>query len=249
MDKYNEASAECDKIILANKFGLINRSNFFHSVFYNGNSPESIFELQFDAQRLNPFYEMHIPARKRWGAAPHLVDIVYGIDLVSAVPREDVRGDNTAFRSTDFTIWKYLGADNGGDNFRDPDQSFAHWIFYRYADVLLMKAEALNEMNNPLVASRLVKILRDRADAIELKIMDSVNKGPMAISILEERQRELAFEGKRWYDVLRNAKRNNYEKTPAVARHGYHQHSCRQTTGRIRQAHGQEQPLLPGVFL
>jgi hypothetical protein len=30
--------------------------------------------------------------------------------------------------------------------------------------------------------------------------------------ILQERQREFAFEGKRWYDVLRVAKRNNYER-------------------------------------
>jgi hypothetical protein len=29
---------------------------------------------------------------------------------------------------------------------------------------------------------------------------------------LEERAREFAFEGKRWYDVLRNAKRNNYKR-------------------------------------
>ena len=29
--------------------------------------------------------------------------------------------------------------------------------------------------------------------------------------ILQERQREFAFEGKRWYDLLRNAKRNNYQ--------------------------------------
>jgi hypothetical protein len=28
--------------------------------------------------------------------------------------------------------------------------------------------------------------------------------------IMAERAREFAFEGKRWYDVLRNAKRNNY---------------------------------------
>jgi hypothetical protein len=28
---------------------------------------------------------------------------------------------------------------------------------------------------------------------------------------LQERQREFAFEGKRWFDVLRNAKRNNYQ--------------------------------------
>lgn len=212
MDKYNEAAAQCDKIIDANKFSLVNRSNFFNDVFYTGNSRESIFELQFDQQRLNPFYNMQVPSNKRWGAATHLVDMVYGIDLVNPIPRSDVRGDNTSFRSSDYIIWKYMGADNYGDNFRDQDQSFAHWIFYRYADVLLMKAEALNEINKPLEASRIVKTIRDRADAVELKVMDSLNKSSMASYILEERQRELAFEGKRWYDVLRNAKRNNYEK-------------------------------------
>jgi hypothetical protein len=30
--------------------------------------------------------------------------------------------------------------------------------------------------------------------------------------ILQERAREFAFEGKRWFDILRNAKRNNYER-------------------------------------
>jgi starch-binding outer membrane protein, SusD/RagB family len=212
MDKYNEAAAECDKIIDSKKFSLVNRSTFFYDVFYTGNSREGIFELQFDEQRLNPFYDMHMPARKRWGAATHLVDMVYGLDLVNTIPRSDVRGDNTAFRSSDFIIWKYMGADSYGDNFRDADQSFAHWIFYRYADVLLMKAEALNEINKPLEASRIVKTIRDRADAIDMKVMDSLNKSSMAGYILEERQRELAFEGKRWYDVLRNAKRNGYEK-------------------------------------
>ena len=212
MDKYAEAATECDKIISSGVFSLVNGQNFFNSVFLQGNSPESIFELQFDVQRLNPFYFMHTPANKRWGAAPHLADNIYGIDLVSTVPLVDVRGDKTSFRSTDFTIWKYVGADDDGTAFRAADQSFANWIFYRYADILLLKAEALNEQNKPLEASRIVKDIRNRANAIELRPMDSLSKSSMAGYILEERQRELAFEGKRWYDVLRNAKRNNYER-------------------------------------
>ncbi len=123
----------------------------------------------------------------------------------------DVRGDKTSFRGTDFSIWKYVGADNTGDNFRSFEQSFAHWIFYRYADILLLKAEAINQLDQPLEASRIVKTIRQRANALELKVMDSTSKSGMTGYILEERQRELAFEGKRWYDVLRNAKRNNYE--------------------------------------
>jgi starch-binding outer membrane protein, SusD/RagB family len=30
--------------------------------------------------------------------------------------------------------------------------------------------------------------------------------------ILQERAREFCFEGKRWFDILRNAKRNNYQR-------------------------------------
>ena len=154
---------------------------------------------------------MHTPSNRRWLAAAHLSEDVYGIDLVSTIPVSDVRGDETSFRGTDFSIWKYMGADNSGNDFRTFEQSFAHWIFYRYADILLLKAEAINQLDQPLEASRIVKTIRERADALNLKVMDSTSKSSMTGYILEERQRELAFEGKRWYDVLRNAKRNNYE--------------------------------------
>ncbi|HEX6180939.1 MAG TPA: RagB/SusD family nutrient uptake outer membrane protein, partial [Chitinophagaceae bacterium] len=184
MDKYAEAATECDKIISSGKFSLVNGQNFFNQVFLAGNSSESIFELQFDVQRLNPFYFMHTPANKRWGAAPHLADMIYGIDLINPVPLVDVRGDKTSFRSTDFTIWKYVGADDDGNTFRAADQSFANWIFYRYADILLLKAEALNEQNKPLEASRIVKDIRTRANAIELRPMDSTNKASMSSYIL-----------------------------------------------------------------
>lgn len=210
MEKYTDCVTQCDKIINSGNFGLVTGDNFFFSIFYNGNSAESIFELQYDAQKLNPFFSMHVPASKRWGAAAHIGEQVYGIDLVSTIPQVDKRGDKASFRGTDFTIWKYVGADNTGDVMRSLEQSYAHWIFYRYAEILLMKAEAINQLDQPLEASRLVKTIRNRANALELKPMDSTNKSSMTAFILEERQREFAFEGKRWYDVLRTSKRNNY---------------------------------------
>ncbi|MBC7828004.1 MAG: RagB/SusD family nutrient uptake outer membrane protein [Chitinophagaceae bacterium] len=210
MDKYNESVAECNKIINSGGFGLVTGPDFFNSVFFGGNSNESIFELQFEFPVINPFFTMHQTQNRRWGAAPHLTDVVYGIDALNPIPLVDVRGDNTSYRSSDFVIWKYIGASSSGTTLRTLDQSNANWIFYRYADILLMKAEAINQLDQPLEASRLVKVIRTRANAIDFKIMDSTSKGSMTTFILEERQRELAFEGKRWYDVLRNAKRNNY---------------------------------------
>jgi starch-binding outer membrane protein, SusD/RagB family len=213
-DKYTECVTECDKVINSRRYGLVGGGNsMFTEIFFKGNSIESIFELQFDIQKLNPFYAMHIANTRRWGAAPHLMEEVFGVDAVNAVPLVDQRGDGTALRATDLTIWKYIGANNTGTSIRPLDQSFAHWIFYRYADVLLMKAEAINQLGRPLESSRIVKQIRERAGAFDFgSSMDSTSKSGMEEYILMERQREFAFEGKRWYDALRNAKRNNYAR-------------------------------------
>jgi starch-binding outer membrane protein, SusD/RagB family len=210
-EKYAECRTECDKIINSGRFGLVGgNQSLLHQLYYDGNSTESIFELQFDVQKLNPFYFMHHPASRRWVAAPHLMEQVFGVDVVNAIPLEDRRGNGVSLRSSDFTIWKYIGATQ--TTMRSADQSYAHWIFYRYADVLLMKAEAINQLDQPLEASRLVKTIRERAEAFDFNsTMDSTSKSGMEEYILQERQREFAFEGKRWYDVLRNAKRNNYQ--------------------------------------
>lgn len=211
-EKYAECAAECDKIINSGRFGLIGGGlDLFDELYYRGNSNESIFELQFDVQKLNPFYNMHHPATRRWSASPLLMDQVFGQDDPNTlVVEEDLRGGGTSLRVSDNTIWKYVGAT--ATTLRSADQSFAHWIFYRYADVLLMKAEAINQMDQPLEASRLVKQIRERAQAFDFNgTMDSTAKSGMEEFILQERQREFAFEGKRWFDVLRNAKRNNYQ--------------------------------------
>ncbi len=214
MDKYKESAAECDKIISSNRFGLIGGgASIFNELYYEGNSTESIFELQFDVQKLNPFYNMHVAGTRRWGAASHLMEEVYGVDVVNTIPNVDLRGDGNSLRASDLAIWKYIGANSTGTTSRSFDQSFAHWIFYRFADILLMKAEAINQLDQPLEASRLVKVIRDRAHAFDFNgTMDSTSKSSMEAYILQERQREFAFEGKRWYDVLRNAKRNNYQQ-------------------------------------
>lgn len=213
MDKYSDCIAECDKIISSGKFGLISSSEYdiFNALYYSGNSNESIFELQFDAQKLNPFYSIFISNTRRWGAASNLMEDVFGIDHVNAIPQVDLRGDGCSLRSNDLTIWKYIGANSSGTSLRTSDQSYAHWIFYRYADILLMKAEALNEQGNPQTAASLVTLIRNRAHAFDFNSsMDPNSQSAMEDYILQERQREFAFEGKRWFDVLRNAKRNNY---------------------------------------
>jgi hypothetical protein len=212
MEKYAECQAECDKIISSNRFGLIGGTqSLFNELYYDGNSAESIFELQFGPQKLNPFFTMHDARNRRWAAAPYLMDQVFGQDdPTTLIVEQDLRGIGNSLRVSDNAIWKYIGAT--ATTQRASDQSYAHWILYRYADVLLMKAEAINQLDKPLEASQLVKMIRERANAFDFNgTMDSTSKSGMEEFILQERQREFAFEGKRWYDVLRNAKRNNYQ--------------------------------------
>jgi hypothetical protein len=224
MDKYDESIAECNKIINSQKFGLIRgatvtgpvidyNSDWFNTLYYNGNSNEGIFELQFDAQALNPYFNMFSSsAARRWTATADLMDRVFTVDFTND-QNYDIRADGASVRAATSTIWKYVGAN--ATVLRTFDQSYAHWFFYRYADILLMKAEALNEKGSSgAEALSLIYSVRQRANALAATDLAPSPTDKVLIQdfILQERAREFCFEGKRWYDVLRNAKRNNYQR-------------------------------------
>lgn len=97
---------------------------------------------------------------------------------------------------------------------RDYDNYRQNWIVYRITDLMLMKAEALVAMssgdddNNMLEqAFNLVQVVNKRSmdkDAKDtLNIRDFPTKSDMELLVLAERQRELCFEGKRWWDLMR----------------------------------------------
>ncbi len=213
MEKYADAIEACNKIIDASQFGLIDGTDagsWFTTLYVNGNSNESIFEFQFDNQRQNTFFPLLAAPNKHFVASPLVVSDVYNVDAVFF----DIRGDGASVRSTDNMIWKYSGLSVNNRTLRASNNYSAHWFVYRYADVLLMKAEASNQLGNGTEALSLVSQIRNRAGALAIT---NTNPNPgdkdgVADFILDERAREFAFEGKRWYDLLRNAKRNNYQR-------------------------------------
>lgn len=75
-----------------------------------------------------------------------------------------------------------------------------NWPVLRYADVLLMKAEALNELNRTSEAEDPLNAVRDRADLDEVH---GLSKDAFREKVLHERRMELAFEGHRWFDLIR----------------------------------------------
>ena len=135
---------------------------------------------------------------------------MFGFEFAS----ELVRGEDASIKKygeDEFIIWKYVGQAPDGQSVRSgSEQSSCNWIVYRLADVLLMKAEALSQLERYNEAYLIVTLIRERAGVGPKNIANT----PVAYedAILEERALELAFEGKRWFDLLRMGRRNNYAR-------------------------------------
>jgi len=79
----------------------------------------------------------------------------------------------------------------------------------RYADVLLIAAEALNENNKPAEALLYLNQVRERARGGNISILPDItetNKNALRDIILNERRHELAMEGHRFWDLIRTGK-------------------------------------------
>lgn len=117
-------------------------------------------------------------------------------------------------------IFKYLV--DGTDGFsRSSFESDCNWIIYRMADVLCIRSEAYNRMGEYAKAIYMLQGTWDRNNIEVMGLRSRVLLKPYLAStdvkpndpyemegiILEERAKELAFEGKRWFDMVRIAQR------------------------------------------
>lgn len=207
---YNKVLEHIRKIEETKKFVLMPSGKWFE-MFYPGNSLESIFEFQFDGnlnQRngtfglTNRFSYQYTPSQK----ALELMSFEFASELV--------RGEDATIKKygeDDFIIWKYVGQAPDGQTTRSgADQYSCNWIVYRYADILLMKAEALSQLERYNEALNILLDIRDRAGVVGAGIANTTVAFEDAI--LAERALELAYEGKRWFDLLRMGRRNNYAR-------------------------------------
>lgn len=103
----------------------------------------------------------------------------------------------------------------------DNSRSFKYWpdpnavgesngndiVYVRYADILLCKAEALNELDGPNHESiSLINQIRSRANADSISVNNFPTKESLRDFILAERGREFFSEGLRREDLIRHGK-------------------------------------------
>lgn len=204
-ERYDEVIVWCDSLDNLKLYSLLPEDNWFE-LYYPGNSDESIFELQWSSTY------SQTNSLRAWfynGTSNQ----TYAISSSGTLMFEsgDIRGLNGTYLSSN-KVWKYGGAAANGSTTRSNyDQN---WIFYRYADMLLIRSEALAMQGDYATSHDLILEVRERAGcSSSTNPSQASNESNALANVMAERAREFAFEGKRWFDLVRWAtiKENIYQ--------------------------------------
>ena len=203
---------------------LSDYANFYNDIFgENGqNAEESILELQFktDSKANTALYQMYYGYRNSNSGYGYMKTTKYYGDYSNS---SDPNNRNVFKANTDQRLYEYCFDANDGidehavrkfigkvsagdgvsqDAIKGSLSYQQNWILYRLTDVMLMKAEALVQLDNPEEAFELAKVVNARAVANGTSYL-RYDRNAMEGMILLERARELCFEGKRYFDLLR----------------------------------------------
>ena len=208
--KYTEAVAAFKKVVDSGTYGLLPVYADLYKAGQQGN-PEAIWQAQYKgaANGLGSNLPNHFaPTGSEGVTIPS--GGAYGFnqpteDIAAAYTTGDVRRKNIADGYTlggSFVAAKYVRGyverETGG-GYAD---SGADWYVIRYADILLMYAEALNEVNKGPVADAYtaINLVRKRAGLANLS---GLTYETFKTAVYNEERLESPFEGHRWFDLLR----------------------------------------------
>ena len=137
-------------------------------------------------------------------------------------PTFDGKQYSSSYSTTGYNVRKFLLTKAQSPDY---NTSNADWVVTRYADILLLKAEALNELGRTVQAEDPLYEVRKRAGLTDRSTIEGLTQAQMREKIIHERRIELAFEGHRWFDMIRY--KDNYAlnflhsigKTSASSKH------------------------------
>jgi hypothetical protein len=198
---YNKVVEYCDAVINGPYQLLDNYEDLWNNS--DENTVESIFEVNYEGTETNANWGVNMFRGFDWKKFN-----IPSNDLVKAFDDEgDMIRKNSSiiFESQGFpdphwpqdnypfiNKWRIFGV-----------SSPQNYIFLRLADIILLKAEALNELGDVNGAAELVNQIRSRVDLPNTTASDQAS---MRLAIEKERRLELAFEGHRWFDLKRTGR-------------------------------------------
>jgi len=209
-DDNTNALAECNKVISSGVYKLMpNYSDVFNwDLKYYPAQTEVIFAVQFGLNNTsttqNITVRMFSPASLggsgSFVANPYLMYKTYDIN--------DVRkawnvADNVNGVATTPFIYKYRDSQwvKGSNNSR------MNWIVLRYADVLMMQSEAMNNINtsdpNKFAGLNAVRTRAGLSASQMLSFTNTPTQSAFVDTLVRDRLRELCIEGHRRWDLIR----------------------------------------------
>lgn len=229
---YKTCIEYCDKILetTTNQLVLERASVYYKRNFFDGNSSESIWELQFDNNTWN------WAVRDLYGASDYDAKLTsYDFTADASAPlfaSKDIRRKNAFVEKDGFMmIKKYVArladanvATVRENNFEWRSAANSNWIIYRLADIYLMKAEALAELGDEASLNEAVELVSKTYDRANPDLDSGSFIGGYSSQeqvrnlVFDERQREFLFEGKRYFDLVRRMRR---EGTPTTIINAY----------------------------
>ncbi|HEY5507840.1 MAG TPA: RagB/SusD family nutrient uptake outer membrane protein [Paludibacter sp.] len=193
------------------------------------NSVESLFEVQYTSGAGYDFWSNE--NQSSWLSAftgprgSNMVAAGYGWDqptqeFVNAYETGDLRKDVTvlyegcpkfdgmdykkSYSTTGYNLRKFLVPLSVSST---SDNSPLNFPVLRYADVLLIKAEALNELGKTAEAQLAASDANATLNKVRMRAglanVSGLDQTALRDKILHERRMELAFEGQRWLDLIR----------------------------------------------
>jgi hypothetical protein len=220
---YNNAAKYAGQVMASGRYSLNARwlDNFaIADEFVN---PESIFEINYGAPEQTAGVVgsvqslFSLPSGFPGGDAYGLM--LVNPQLVALYASNDQRGNGATYMTSPYTdasgrtaTWgvpngaafhKWLDETNSKDmTARSWQQMPNNWIIQRYADVLLIYAEAVNSGGTATAgtAAAALNLVRARAG---IPTVTGLTAAAFTDSLRVERRREFAFEGQRWFDLSR----------------------------------------------
>ena len=118
--------------------------------------------------------------------------------LYEGSPSFDGKPYSASYSYTGFNVRKFLIPLSVSPSY---DNSPLNFPILRFSDILLMKAEALNELGQTALAEAPLNRVRKRAGLAD--VATGLSQAGFREAVLRERRMEFAFEGQRWFDLIR----------------------------------------------
>ena len=222
---YEKASEMFDILISSGDYSLVQTREEWIAMFMDEVSPEFIFSLKWTLEEdgNNATFGVLSDGVPDFSTSEQLEINWFSLYPNDSAAWVSIHGPSEADRE-EFADWRMAATlSRIGESFGQPEKrTRKYWqegervdaaidetdiILYRYSDILLMQAEALNKLSDQTGA---IDLLNEFRTARELPTVDpgdpSLDQATLEDLILMERQFEFVGEGKRYFDLIRTGK-------------------------------------------